>query len=55
MKITRVSLWSVPLKSHKDYHMAGGKSWGFQDGARTARFRITFPPMQGALHPPLSI
>lgn len=26
MKITRVSLWTVPLTSHKDYHMGGGKS-----------------------------
>lgn len=26
MKITRVSLWNVPLTSHEDYHMAGGKS-----------------------------
>lgn len=26
MKITRVSLWTVPLRSHKDYHMGGGKS-----------------------------
>ncbi len=26
MKITRVSLWKLPLTSHKDYHMAGGKS-----------------------------
>lgn len=26
MKITRISLWSCPLTSHADYHMAGGKS-----------------------------
>ena len=26
MKITRVSLWNVPLTSHVDYHMADGKS-----------------------------
>ena len=26
MKITRVSLWTVPLTSHEDYHMGGGKS-----------------------------
>ena len=26
MKITRVSLWTHPFKSHADYHMAGGKS-----------------------------
>ncbi len=26
MKVTRVSLWKKPLKSHKDYHMSSGKS-----------------------------
>jgi len=26
MKITRVTLWKIPLTSHEDYHMAGGKS-----------------------------
>lgn len=26
MKIVRVSLWNIPLTSHVDYHMAGGKS-----------------------------
>ena len=26
MKITRITLWSLPLTSHADYHMAGGKS-----------------------------
>ncbi len=26
MKITRITLWKYPFRSHDDYHMAGGKS-----------------------------